>query len=266
MTDTTKTDTAETTKIATRENVPNIGLSSSGALIPRDLAQAIDYAKMIAYSGMVPKQYEGNTGAVLVGIQMGAELGLPPLAALQNIAVINGRPSLWGDAVLAVVVSQPDCLGVVETEGEGWAKCLVRRRGRPDVERTFTIQDAKTANLWGKSGPWTQYPKRMLQMRARGFACRDQYPDRLRGIHVAEEARDIPAGIDPDGVVNAKLDAGDHPFGFQTAKAAETAPAPVSEKTAAQVMDEKDKSEAIETKKKPRGQQPLPMEREAGQD
>tara|TARA_R110002020_G_scaffold37892_1_gene114463 strand:- start:30 stop:494 length:465 start_codon:yes stop_codon:yes gene_type:complete len=53
---------------------------------------------------------------------------------------------------------------------------------------------AKKAKLWGKPGPWTQYPARMLQVRARAMALRDQFADVLSGIHIGEEVRDIPNG------------------------------------------------------------------------
>ena len=56
--------------------------------------------------------------------------------------------------------------------------------------RTFSQEDAKRANLWGKAGPWTAYPKRMLQMRARSFALRDSFPDALKGVGISEEVRD----------------------------------------------------------------------------
>ena len=46
------------------------------------------------------------------------------------------------------------------------------------------------AGLWAKSGPWTQYPKRMMQMRARGFALRDKFADALGGLITVEEAQD----------------------------------------------------------------------------
>jgi hypothetical protein len=230
----TDADKKENAALAKRPPVANIALSQSGALVPTNLAEAIEYAKMIAHSGMVPKQYDGNVGAVLVAVQMGAEIGLPPLAAIQNIAVINGRPSLWGDAVLAVITSQPDCIDVQETAGDGFAKCVVRRRGRTPVECTFTVADAKTAGLWGKAGPWTQYPKRMLQMRARGFACRDAYPDRLRGIKIAEEVRDYDVIDGEFAEAPATLEAGDHSFGFKPKAQPETkpqeTPAPVETK------------------------------------
>lgn len=52
------------------------------------------------------------------------------------------------------------------------------------------MDDAAKAGLKGKQGPWTQYPKRMMQMRARSWALRDVFPDVLRGMPVAEEVMD----------------------------------------------------------------------------
>jgi hypothetical protein len=75
------------------------------------------------------------------------------------------------------------------------AVCQAKRRGysKPTTV-TFTVADAKKAGLWGKQGPWQQYPRRMLQLRARGFALRDAFPDVLRGLVTAEEAQDYTAG------------------------------------------------------------------------
>lgn len=172
----------------------------SGAFVPANLAQAMEFARLLANSGMVPKGYEQNPGAVLVAVQMGAELGLSPMQAVQNIANINGRPSLWGDAILAVVMGHRDFVDCEEMDLDeikeaGKAVCVVQRRGRKPTRATFSIDDAKTAKLWDKSGPWTQYPWRMLKMRARAFACRDAFPDALRGIHVAEEVHDVEAKV-----------------------------------------------------------------------
>jgi len=80
-------------------------------------------------------------------------------------------------------------------EGEGDARhgfCVFVRRGEPPQRRTFSVADAKKAGLWGKQGPWQQYPDRMLQLRARGFAVRDVFPDALRGLVTIEEAQDAP--------------------------------------------------------------------------
>lgn len=158
--------------------------------------QLVKFADIASRSGMVPSAYTGKPQAVLIAVQMGSELGLAPMQSLQNIAVINGRPSVWGDALLGLVKASAVCDDVVETmEGEGdalTAICVAKRKGKSPVEARFSVEDAKAASLWNKQGPWKQYPKRMLQMRARGFALRDAFPDVLRGLITAEEAGDIP--------------------------------------------------------------------------
>ncbi|MBS1103562.1 recombinase RecT [Gluconobacter sp. Dm-62] len=166
------------------------------------------FAEIAAGSGMVPKDYMGKPSAILIAVQMGSELGLAPMQSMQNIAVINGRPSVWGDALLGLVKASPVCDDVVETlEGEGdkmTAICVAKRKGKSPVEARFSVQDAKDAGLWSKPGPWKQYPKRMLQMRARGFALRDAFPDVLRGLITAEEAADIPQDDFRKSVSNQK--------------------------------------------------------------
>jgi len=161
------------------------------------MADAMKFGEMVANSDFAPKDFRGKPASCVLAIQAGAEIGLSPMQALQSIAVVNGRPSIFGDAALAVVKASHVCEFVTETlEGDGEqmvATCTAKRRGypTPTVVR-FSVADAKKASLWGKSGPWTQYPKRMLQMRARGFALRDAFPDALRGMVTAEEAQDYP--------------------------------------------------------------------------
>lgn len=162
------------------------------SLAPTNFEEAERFANLVAKSSFCPKGYAGKPGDVLVAMQMGAELGLSPMQALQNVAVINGRPAVWGDAALAVCQNHPLWGGHVETEDATSATCVVTRKGEGPHAVTFTIQDAKTARLWGKQGPWTEYPKRMLQMRARSFALRDKFSDALKGMVTAEEAGDLP--------------------------------------------------------------------------
>lgn len=162
-------------------------------LSPQSFEQALTFSQYLADSDLVPKDFKGKPGNCLVAVQWGAELGLKPLQAMQNLAIINGRPSLWGDAVIALVRSSPLCEYVIETDDGNTATCRVKRRGDPAEQvRTFSMDDAHAAGLKGKQGPWTQYPKRMRQMRARAFALRDVFPDVLRGLPVAEELLDMP--------------------------------------------------------------------------
>ena len=162
-------------------------------LSPQTFEQAMKFSHMLADSDLVPKDFRGKPGNCLIAMQWGSELGLKPLQALSNIAVVNGRAALWGDAVIALVRSSTLCEYVQESDDGHTATCRAKRRGEHEHVVTFSMDDAKAAGLAGKQGPWTQYPKRMRQMRARAFALRDVFPDVLRGMPVAEEVQDMPA-------------------------------------------------------------------------
>jgi hypothetical protein len=168
----------------------------STPLSPTTFAEAERFAQMMAKSTMVPPDYRGKPENIMFAMQFGAELGLSPLQSLQSISNINGKWAVYGDALLAIVLASPLCEDVIERlDGEDdnlRAICEARRRGVAPKIQMFSVADAKKASLWGKQGPWTQYPRRMLQWRARGFALRDAFPDLLRGVITVEEARDIP--------------------------------------------------------------------------
>ena len=160
--------------------------------------EAMRFGKMLASSQFAPKDFQNKPESCILAIQHGAEIGLGPMQSIQSVAVINGRPSIWGDAALALVMGSPVCEYVKESvagdKDQAVATCEAKRRGYPTATVVqFTVADAVRAGLWGKSGPWTQYPRRMLQLRARGFALRDAFPDVLKGLVTAEEAQDYPA-------------------------------------------------------------------------
>ncbi len=169
-----------------------LAIKQTFSLAPQNLDEALKFADYLANSDIVPKDFQRKPANILVAVQWGMELGLQPMQAMQSIAVINGRPSLWGDAVIALVRSSPLCEYVYETDDGETASCRVKRVGEDEQTRTFSMTDAQQAGLKGKQGPWAQYPKRMRQMRARSFALRDVFPDVLRGMPMAEEVQDIP--------------------------------------------------------------------------
>jgi len=179
-----------------------LATTNRGSFAPTNLTEAMTFCEMLSNSNMVPSKYMGKPGDILVCVQWGMELGLAPMQALQNIAVINGKPSVYGDAMMALVQASSVCEDIeeyLEKEGtsDAVAVCIATRKGRKPVTARFSVKDAVKANLWGKQGPWTQYPNRMLQMRARGFALRDAFPDVLRGLISAEEAEDYPEEAKP---------------------------------------------------------------------
>ncbi|QNQ39374.1 hypothetical protein [Brucella intermedia] len=167
------------------------------AIVPQDFDGAWRIASAVCKAGMAPKGLETPEKA-MVAIMHGMEVGLTPMAALQSIAVINSRATLWGDGALGVVQASGKMESFKEWfEGAGDSRkalCLVKRKGDPEAKLgEFSVADARKASLWGKSGPWSQYSDRMLKMRARAFALRDGFSDVLRGLGIAEEVQDIPA-------------------------------------------------------------------------
>ena len=165
---------------------------SLNPLAPKDYEEAQRLAKLLCDAKMAPQGFE-KPETCLIGILQGMEMGLSPLFALQRMAIVDGRLTIWGDGALALVLRSGLCVSITEwlegdEESEWISHCEVLREGwdRP-ITRSFAVQDAKRANLWHKPGPWTEYPKRMLQMRARAFALRDVFADVLGGLYFREE-------------------------------------------------------------------------------
>jgi len=189
------TTTASTAITKTASRAP-INFGQQGVQLA-SLEDAYRFANAIVASGFAPRGME-KPEAVLVAIQLGAELGLTPMAALQNTAVINGRPAIYGDAALALVRAsglltsyKEEEIGEPGSDAHGYR--VTASRGDQTTVETFTLADAKRAKLVGKPGPWSEYPKRMLRFRARGYVLRDLFGDVLKGLRTVEEARDIPA-------------------------------------------------------------------------
>lgn len=187
------TNTALTAQAAPKPEPMKTG-GALAAFVPQDSAQLLKLADVLSKSGdMIPKGYQGNAPAIAAAMMRGMEVGLAPMQALSSIAVINGRPTMWGDAIPALVQRAGHHVDV-EYEGQGDALTAVATLTRGDtgkkVVRRFSMNDAKRAGLLGKPGPWTQYPARMLMHRARTWAVRDGAADALMGLHVSEEAQD----------------------------------------------------------------------------
>lgn len=189
------------TAVATIEHdqAPRLPALHSGgavrAIVPQDFDSAWRIANAVCKAGMAPRGLETAEKA-MVAILHGLEVGLTPMNALQSIAVINSRATLWGDGALGLVQASGKMSSHKEWfEGEGdkrKALCVVVRKGDPEPKHgEFSVADAKKAGLWGKAGPWQQYSDRMLKMRARAFALRDGFSDVLRGLGIAEEVQDI---------------------------------------------------------------------------
>lgn len=182
----TEAKTAIATVAPIRTGAPVLGI------IPRSIEEVVRLSRGIAEAQLAPKGLE-SWPKIMAVIMGGAELGLPPMQSLQSFALINNKLSIWGDAIPALLRSRG--FKIKEWyEGDGDALTAHCEVTRPDtgevIPGEFSVADAKTAKLWTKTGPWQEYPKRMLKMRARSWAARDGAADVLRGVQVREEVAD----------------------------------------------------------------------------
>jgi len=183
------------------------------------LQEAMELAKVFADSDLVPKEYKGKPANCVIAIKMGEEVGLSPFQALQSICVINGKPSLYGDAGLGVVMASGELEDMKEEDDGETATCTMNRKGYPNpVTRSFSAADAARIQMYetDKQGAgvwkplasrvtWRNHPKRMRQWRARWWTMRDLFPDKLKGLRGAEEMEEatiidvtpMPAGPEP---------------------------------------------------------------------
>ncbi len=208
-----KNATIETALAPTlKEQVAGMELSEKTGLQIRKVGEAWCFAELLARSGMLPKGMETVEKAT-VAIIAGSRLGLDPFQSVQGIASINGRPSIWGDAMLAVCKNsgkleyiRKEIISGKSQEDMG-IRVTVKRtdEDEPYVEE-FTVGDAKRAGLWGKAGPWTNYPRRMLYQRARAFALRDAFTEYLKGFRSVEEEQDTPDDDIIEGEATVKTD------------------------------------------------------------
>lgn len=183
---------------------------------PKTADEAMAIASRIAESGLIPKDYRGKPNDVFACMLWCHTLGMPIMQGLQSIAVINGRPSLFGDGLLAIVMASGKLEDFKETiergnDGKLVATCIVKRKGLSSpVTWSFSEDDATTAGLWNRLDTWKKHPKRMLQMRARAFALRSAFPDVLSGMASAEEMQDVedlPKGDAPEAAPSRKMPA-----------------------------------------------------------
>lgn len=231
------------------------------SLIPTSFEGAWRLAQVICRSPFCPKDIN-SVEACASAIMLGLDVGLTPIQAVQSIAVINGRPSVFGDAALALCLANPLCEDVIEefsgdlADETTWLyTCTAKRKGRAKpVIATFSYADAKTAGLLDKAGPWKQYRRRMIQLRARAFALRDAFPDILKGLAIREEMEDVehtPArgrGADTPRPPGSEIpDAEVREIPTETAKPAET------EKQPDPATAEKQPEDKPRAKRKPNG-------------
>jgi hypothetical protein len=161
------------------------------------LTDPAEIARVVGGTEFVPAGLRNNAPAITAALLFGEEVGLRPMMSLARIAVINGRPTLAAEAQRALILRAGHQLWIDELT---ITRCTVagQRRGSDQVSRvTWTMDDARRANLAGKT-PWKLYPRQMLLARASAELARAVFPDAIGGLAATEELEDEPevAAID----------------------------------------------------------------------
>lgn len=214
----------QTKELTTRPAPPQAGKIAMGAagMELRTLDDAYRFAQAVVASKLAPQGDSAET--VLIKLQAGAELGLPPMRSLSCLVVVNGRLSMEGVAVLALCRASGKFSKLrTGTEGDGAGLTgvvdFVRTdTGEADIVR-FSMADAKLAKLDTKE-TYRSYPKDMLMWKAVSRFGKQYAADVIMGIDVAEVAPDnrpivqppdagrleLPADTTPDPVFGADFD------------------------------------------------------------
>ena len=172
-------------------------------LMPVTLQGKLEMAATLVKSGLMP-QGMNTPEKVLIALQMGHELGLKPMASIQNIAVINNRPTLKADILSAVAMNSGliedikiEYIGNGNDESFGCKVTVKRKDIATPFVAVFTRKDAKIAGLYNKDN-WRRYEKRMLKHRAMAFALRDAVSEVFAGIYIPDEIEYVPAQHYPE--------------------------------------------------------------------
>jgi len=166
----------------------------SSELMPATLEDKLKMAATLAKSGLVP-QTLNTAEKVFVALQWGHELGLSPMASVNNVVVINGRPTLSAEIMYALARSNPEYGGLEwKSHTVEKAEVVITRVSPHGAAEKFTgyfdAVMAKQAGLAEKDN-YKKYPDRMMRARALSRACKEAFPDVFAGIYSIEEAEDF---------------------------------------------------------------------------
>ena len=178
-------------------------------------------AAALAKSSIVPSDYRGKPENVLVAMELADRTQVAVLAVMQNLHLINGRPS-WSAQFLIAAVNRSGRFSPLRfrfegTEGEDSWGCRAVAVDLGDGEELIgtlvTIGMAEAEGWATKSGSkWKTMPEQMLRYRAAAFWSRTHCPELAVGLHTAEEAEDIgPSIADRKAALTEQLDGGDPP-------------------------------------------------------
>lgn len=200
-------------------------MSNELALVPRSLPEVQSLAEVLAKSTLIPEALKNKAPDVVVQILAGQELGMPPMAAIRGVHIVQGKPILSADTMVGLVLSSGLCEYFVQIEATSASVTFeTKRKGSPHAQRcTWTMDDAKRAGVHTKDN-WRMYPRAMLSARARAELARSVYPDVLAGVYVPEEhvdERPIQAPAPANDIIDAEFTEHDPLSAIDTAESVE---------------------------------------------
>ncbi len=171
-------------------------VTASVALEPTSLKEVWRFGEIVCASGLAPKSVRSPEAATII-VMTGRELGLTAMQSLRSIHVVDGKPLLSADLMLALVKRHKDCEFFTCTETTGKVATFVaKRRGEPEQRLSFTIEQASAAGLTGKDN-WRKYPDAMLRARAIAALARMAFPDAFVGVYEEDEIQ-APRRVESD--------------------------------------------------------------------
>lgn len=214
-------DTAASLPAVARPKAELVAGAPIVPIIPRTIDETFRIAQAVLIAGAIPDALAIERGVnlpekevvsrVVTIIMAGAEVGMGPMASLANIALINKRRSIWGQAAVALIQSkgvleemkierigtQPGAdASTAQFPPDFGLRVTMKRRGQaqPYIGE-YTVGRAKRAHLWmnPKKAPWCEHPERQLQWRAFHLAATDGFADCLMGLMIREVAEDLSA-------------------------------------------------------------------------
>lgn len=162
---------------------------------------AMQAAEMLATSSMVPTTYQNNPGSCFIALNTALRLRIDPLMIMQNLYVVQGRPSWSGQFAIALVNICPkfELTWFEFRNGQdfqaGVRMCAQLKTGQ-QVYGTWITPEMVKAEKWGNK--WQTMPEQMYQYRAAAFFARTNCPEALFGLSVEGEAEDMVDKSQPD--------------------------------------------------------------------
>ena len=157
------------------------------------LPSVCQQAAIIQKAGLLPISIKTPEAAAVVMLK-GVELGIPPMQAIDGLCVINGKVSMQGQLMLALIYSRAP-QAIIEFVKNDDKACVIKAgRNKDDVvsQFSFTIEEAEKAGLTKKAGDvWKNYTADMLKWRCVARMARTKFPDVIQGCYLPEEAAEI---------------------------------------------------------------------------